>query len=156
MPPVLERRLTMERWTIQRLNELDDKRFAICILQERLNGLSNPYSPLATKLAGAIRSLGEGDSRRAESSETQVAKKVMDAVKGIEESDYPEPVGLLGFCIESEIDSYDKAGNGIISVFNRHPDQADILEEMLIAICGWGIEGLKERMEENAEHYSEL
>ncbi len=47
----------MKRWTIQRLNELDDKSFAICILQERLNGLSNPYSPLATKLAHAIRHL---------------------------------------------------------------------------------------------------
>lgn len=146
----------MERWTIQRLNELDDKRFAICILQERLNGLSNPYSPLAIKLAGAIRGFTEVDSRGAESRGTQTAKKVMDAVKEIEESGYSEPGGLLGFCIESEIDSYDKVGNGIISVFNRHPEQADILEEMLIAICGWGVEGLKERMEENAEYYSGL
>lgn len=146
----------MERWTMQRLNELDDKRFAICILQERLNGLSNPYSPLATKLAGTIRSLEEGDSGQEEGGMTQAAKKVMDAIKRIEESEYQEPGGLLGFCIENEIDSYDKAGNGIISVFNRHPEQADILEEMLIAICRWGVEGLKERMEENAEYYSGL
>lgn len=51
----------MERWTIQRLNELDDKKFAICILQERLNRLSNPYSPLATKLAQTIRHLADRD-----------------------------------------------------------------------------------------------
>lgn len=111
----------MERWTIQRLNELDDKRFAICILQERLNGLSNPYSPLATKLAGAIRSLGKEDSGRTESSETQVAKKVMDAVKEIEKSDYPEMEGLLGFCIEGEIRSYKKTGSNVIDVFNHYP-----------------------------------
>lgn len=88
--------------------------------------------------------------------EGQVAARVMNAVKEIEGSDYPEPDGLLGFCIESEIDSYKKTGSGVIDVFNRYPEQAGILEEMLIAICGWGIDGLKERMAEKAEYYSGL
>lgn len=35
-------------------------------------------------------------------------------------------------------------------------DHQEILEEMLIAIYGWDIENLKEKMEENAEYYSGL
>jgi len=51
----------MDRWTIQRLKEISDKDFALCILQDRLNRLSNPYSPLATKLAHTIRHLTDRD-----------------------------------------------------------------------------------------------
>lgn len=199
----------MDRWTIKKLEEISDKDFAICILQERLNGLSNPYSPLAEKLKNTIGKLKEArfnkttvekwkeiclnaenvasevlncDEARAELTPGEMryilewsgddeyvevdekrnikvrerAKRVCKTVDEIEASNYPEPGGLLGFCIESEIDSYQEAGNGVIDTFKRHPEQADVLEEMLIAICGWGIESLKEKMEENAEYYSRL
>ncbi len=51
----------MERWTIEKLKEISDRDFAVCILQERLNGLSNSYSPLAIKLAQTIRDLTDRD-----------------------------------------------------------------------------------------------
>lgn len=47
----------MERWTINKLNNLSDLRFAQCILNERLNRLSQTYSPLATKLRSAASKL---------------------------------------------------------------------------------------------------
>lgn len=199
----------MDRWNIKKLEEISDKDFAICILKERLNGLSNPHSPLAEKLRNTIGKLKEArfnktavekwkeicinaenvasevlncDEARAELTSGEMryilewsgddeyvevdekrnikvrerAKRVCKTVNEIEASNYPEPRGLLGFCIESEIDSYKETGNGVIDTFKRHPEQADILEEMLIAICGWGIESLKEKMEENAEYYSRL
>lgn len=200
----------MYRWTIEKLKEISDKDFAICILQERLNGLSNPYSPLTEKLRGTIGKLREArldktavekwkeicmnadnvasevldcDEARKELTSTEMRyilewsgddefvevddsrhikvkdgtiARVMKAVDEITSSDYPEPGGLLGFCIENQIDNYAKAGESIIATFKRHPQQADVLEEMLIAICGWGMESLKERMEENADYYSSL
>lgn len=56
----------MDRWTIQRIKEISVKDFAVCILQERLNALSNPYSPFAKKLAQTIRYLADRDSMEKE------------------------------------------------------------------------------------------
>lgn len=47
----------MERWTIKQLNSLSDLRFAQAILNERLNRLTQPYSPLASKLRDAVATL---------------------------------------------------------------------------------------------------
>lgn len=49
----------MERWTIRQLNSLSDLRFAQAILNERLNRLTQPYSPLASKLRSAAAKLDE-------------------------------------------------------------------------------------------------
>lgn len=49
----------MERWTIKQLNSLSDLRFAQAILNERLNRLTQPYSPLARKLRSAAAKLDE-------------------------------------------------------------------------------------------------
>jgi len=49
----------MNRWTIERLREISDEDFAINILQERPNGLSNLYSPLADKLRSTISMVSE-------------------------------------------------------------------------------------------------
>ena len=46
----------MERWTMDELESTDDITFAICILNQRKNGL-NPYSPLSMKLSRAVRVL---------------------------------------------------------------------------------------------------
>ena len=67
----------MERWTKKMLDELEDKQFAICILQERLNGIRNPYSPLATKLLSAIQTLREGESGSEEMGEQKPSEKDM-------------------------------------------------------------------------------
>lgn len=46
----------MDRWTIKRLNSMDDLAFTAAILNERRIKLM-PYSPLAIKLASAARTL---------------------------------------------------------------------------------------------------
>lgn len=65
----------MERWTIKQLNSLSDLRFAQAILNERLNRLTQPYSPLASKLRSAAAKLDElaaGEEAKAEAeAETQ-------------------------------------------------------------------------------------
>lgn len=52
----------MNRYTKKQLAEMSDLKFATSILQERLNGLTNPYSPLSDKLRHTIRRLEELDS----------------------------------------------------------------------------------------------
>jgi hypothetical protein len=47
----------MERWTIKSLEEMDNLQFAVCILNERRNKLSNIYSPLAIKLEKAAHEI---------------------------------------------------------------------------------------------------
>lgn len=47
----------MDRWTKSDLNSLNDLDFAICILNERRNKLTNPCSPLYTKLSNAVNQL---------------------------------------------------------------------------------------------------
>ncbi len=44
-------------WTIKRLNNTSDIDFAISILNERRNKLTNPYAPLSSKIARAIATL---------------------------------------------------------------------------------------------------
>lgn len=46
-----------ERYTKKQLEEQSDLNFAMCILNDRLNGLTNPYSPLATKLRRSVQTL---------------------------------------------------------------------------------------------------
>jgi len=40
----------MVQWTMKQLDEISDIDFAITILQERYNRLTNAYSPLANKI----------------------------------------------------------------------------------------------------------
>ena len=47
----------MERWTKKQMDSMSDIDFAIAILNERKNALSNPYSPLSDKLGKAIKAL---------------------------------------------------------------------------------------------------
>ncbi len=49
----------MNRWTIKQLNEMTNLQFARAIIGERLNKVSNPYSPLASKLRSAANKLDE-------------------------------------------------------------------------------------------------
>lgn len=53
----------MERYTKKKLEEMSDLQFAKCILQDRLNSLKNPYSPLSAKLRVAINKLDVLDNR---------------------------------------------------------------------------------------------
>ena len=47
----------MSDWTIKKLNEISDIDFAITILNERRNRLTNMYSPLSQKIGRVINTL---------------------------------------------------------------------------------------------------
>lgn len=47
----------MQTWTIKELDNISDIDFAIRILRERHNKLTNVYSPLSKKLAEAMNTL---------------------------------------------------------------------------------------------------
>lgn len=79
-------------------------------------------------------------------------KAITDSVKEIDFDD----AGLLGFVISENIDCYEDAGNSVIGMFNRYPEHAKLLNEMLAAISGYGIDTLKEQMEEQREYYNSL
>ena len=82
---------------------------------------------------------------------------IMNAINNIYNK---EDEGLLGFCVREEVENdqenYERVGNYIVYLFKKYPEQAEILEEMLIAICGWGIESLRKIMEEQRNYYKSL
>ncbi len=82
---------------------------------------------------------------------------IMNTVNNIYNQEEEE---LFGFCVRNEVmndmESFKKTGHYILYTFKKFPEQAEILEEMLIAICGWGIGSLQRIMEEQREHYDSL
>ena len=68
------------RYTIKMLDELSDLKFARLILQERLNGLKNPYSPLSSKLRQTINALAELELKQPAPPEPQKQYSSMDEV----------------------------------------------------------------------------
>lgn len=51
----------MQRFTINELNSMSNKKFAILVLSEELGKRSNPYTPIANKLKSAISELEKED-----------------------------------------------------------------------------------------------
>lgn len=69
--------------------------------------------------------------------------------------------GLLGFTIAQAIEEpdngYETIGSSVISVFEKYPESANILDEMLIAVTGYSIKTLiQERMSEEENTYDAL
>lgn len=89
-------------------------------------------------------------------SKAEEVMKIVGEIENFGNGEYPDVAGLFGFSIESEIDDYRQTGMSVMSVFGNHPDKADILEEMLVAICGWSLSSLKEKMAEKADYYRSL
>lgn len=67
-----------------------------------------------------------------------------------------EDAGLLGFVVSENIDNYTETGLDIIRLFETYPEQAEWFDKMLIAVCGWSIESLLDRMEERRDYYEGL
>lgn len=80
-------------------------------------------------------------------------KHIMDAVKSIEEKGEE---GLLGFVISENIDNYEETGTSVLDMIHRHPEQATLLSDMLIAICGWSLESLLKEMDKRRNYYLTL
>ena len=63
----------MERWNMERLTKISDLDFAVAILIERENGLTNAYAPLGVKIGEAVKyleQLGETIKEVRETAET--------------------------------------------------------------------------------------
>jgi len=80
-------------------------------------------------------------------------KDIMDAVKSIEEK---EEEGLLGFAISENIENYEETGASVLALFRNHPEQATLLSDMLVAICGWSLPSLLKEMDNRREYYLTL
>lgn len=85
----------------------------------------------------------------------------MSAINEIRE--LPEAAGRLGYEI-SEVgyldgpfcDSYDTIGNSIFTLIDQNPEQVDIIEKTIIAVCGYGFDSLKDRMEKHKENWDSI
>lgn len=86
------------------------------------------------------------------------SERIMEAVNKICGRNVDEDEsGLLGFCIRENDDSpYSETGNSVLFMFNQHPEHAELLDNMLIAVCGCGIESLLDKMDRERDYYNYL
>lgn len=83
----------------------------------------------------------------------------LKALEQIENFPDNNPEGLFGFCImggQDECYSYTDVGQATIEMFKQHPEQAELLEEMLIAISGYSLNSLLEKMKNEQDYYNGL
>lgn len=87
-----------------------------------------------------------------------------EAYQKIEQMDDAE--GRLGYemmevqSLDSEngeyCDSYEDIGLGLMSCINRHPDQFELIEEVVTSIFGYDFSSFLARIEEHRERYDSL
>ncbi len=82
-------------------------------------------------------------------------KKAISAINKMTDCD-----GRLGLAIDKAINdtdnTYDEMGSYLLSLANNHPDQLGIIEETVIAICGYGFETLRQHMKKQKKEYDSL
>ena len=78
------------------------------------------------------------------------SERIMEAVDRIRNFDDED---LLGFVISESIDNYTETGQDVLRLFETYPEHAELLDKMLIAICGWSIESLEDEMEEKRNYF---
>lgn len=68
--------------------------------------------------------------------------------------------GRLGFAISNSIEdygnSYEDIGVGLDYVINKHPDEIELIEEVVIALSGYKFETLLKHMTEQKDYYDSL
>ena len=77
-----------------------------------------------------------------------------EAFKRIEQMD--DAAGRLGFEIAESIDSYDDIGSDIFYLVNKHPEHFELIEKVIIAVCGYGFDSLERKIKEDATYYDSL
>ncbi len=89
------------------------------------------------------------------SREVKDIKKDLNAIKKMTEAE-----GRLGFAIDNAINeqdnSYDDMGRYLVRVAEAHPDQLNVIEETVIAICGYSFGTLRDRMKTEKSDYDAL
>ena len=82
-----------------------------------------------------------------------VKEEIMNVVKDIRNNN---DGGLLGFSVREIDECYEDTGNGILYMFEKYPEQAELLEEMLGAICCMNFDDIINKMEEDRDYYDSL
>ncbi len=74
-----------------------------------------------------------------------------------------DAAGRLGFELsESQngqfwaADSYDTVGSSLISVVENNPEHIDLIEDVVVAITGFGFGSIREHMKDHKSHYESL
>lgn len=83
----------------------------------------------------------------------------LKALEQIENFPDNNPEGLFGFCImggQDEAYSYRDVGCSTLEMFKEYPEQAELLEKMLIAISGYSLESLLAKMVREQDYYNGL
>ena len=68
---------------------------------------------------------------------------------------------LLGFeisnhCSFDSSSSYEDIGYDLSRIIEKHPDDFDVIEEVVVAICGYGFESLLRLAKEDKDYYDSL
>lgn len=90
---------------------------------------------------------------------SDLKNKQLEAIKKIENFPDNDADGLFGFCImggQDEAYSYRDVGCSTLEMFKEYPEQAELLEKMLIAISGYGLESLLKKMKVEQDYYDSL
>ena len=90
---------------------------------------------------------------------TMAARLIKEIKKDISAiSKMSDSRGRLGFAISeaANSDRYDYIGKDVLSVVKKYPNNLDIIESTVIAVCGYGFDSLREKMKEQREHYETL
>lgn len=82
-----------------------------------------------------------------------VQEEIMNVIKDIRDND---DGGLLGFSVREIDECYEDTGNGILNMFERYPEKAELLEEMLGAICCMNFDDIVDKMERERSYYNSL
>jgi hypothetical protein len=110
------------RYTIKMLDELSDLKFARLILQERMNGLKNPYSPLSSKLRQTINALAELELKQPAPPEPQKQYSSMDEV-------FDDLNWRFYRCSDgSELESWSPAGENIVVYIEGEDIPAEVAD----------------------------
>ena len=96
-----------------------------------------------------------------EGAEMRTNKEIQKDIDAIDEME--ESRDRLGFeIIESQSGTFEPSegyytvGKDVLRVAKSHPDQLDLIEEVIIAITGWGFGTLRERMKEHKDYFDSL
>lgn len=84
------------------------------------------------------------------------SERIMETINKIKNSNNEEEPGLFGFAIREIEDTYSETGNGVLFMFNKYPEHAELLEEMLGAICGMNLDDIVNKMERERDYYNWL
>lgn len=83
----------------------------------------------------------------------------LEIISQIENFSDDNPEGLFGFCIvggQDENRSYTDIGETTLYMLSKYPEQIELLEEMLVAISGYNLEELLEKMNKEQDYYNGL